>query len=1005
MYVFQGEVPEIRPKGGTGKNKFCFFTFNNCTTKKLIVKHFSSLLFLVLSFNSFGQGNSWFSSVTTNPEKLISYANRSITFELDTLKSQAAYRADKDRITLSFPIPGGVKEMEFESNDIHASGFTVLDAKGRNVSSTLQFPHHYKSIRRKRGKEMAALSLFSNGQFVLVYSDSKGNLNISQLPEKLGKQNEYVAFFDSDLTKKNPFQCGIDHDDVQPTHRSGSGNNSITADTSCRVTEIYWECDHDMFQKGVTMQGTLNKFESMFNGTAILFEVETINIGVKALKIWNTPDPYTYNSSFTALDDFMAAGNAANWPGQLAHLLSTRPLNLGGVAYLDAICSNFRYGFSNIDFNFVDLPAYSWTLSTIAHELGHNFSSNHTHNCGWEVSPGVFGQIDSCWNAEGNCQPTVRGREGTVMSYCHLTGNVNLSLGFGPLPGDRIRQGFADMSCVSGTIVIPNFTPTSTGPFCIGDTIQLLAEDLEGYSYKWTGPNGYLSTEKFPFIPNVTEQAEGKYSLILKKSACESRGKKTDVVFNCLQVDALPTAICAGSNLSVPFRSTGVFNSGNRFIVQLSNTSGSFNSPLNIDTLDGIIPEMFNSKLPSNLTTSANYKVRIISTNPAYTGKPPVKNVLINAVGPSPLPQNGERCGPGVVQISATGGSNLLWFKNTEATVPLANNVRKFTTPVINQTTSFYVQSGNVTKGKSGLNSSLAGTNSSNSSDGLNFSVISTIRLDSVTIPHASMASPASLCRIVLEKNGLQWYQTDVVSSGSKAKVALFWRLDPGSGYLLKCENISQPLLTASGNWGSYPLKYPTLLNIEGAVSGNTTYPYLFNWVISKYSGCPSPRVEVKARILNGQTPETPLVTQISDSLICNVNAPQYQWQVNGIIQTNNNSPKIKGLQNSSYTVRYKLDSCWSEWSVPVVAVITGVAVENQLEPVSFYPNPGEGLLNWSGPEEKTALRLFSTEGKSVWEKTIQGSGQLDLRHLPSGLYILQWLSAQTRGSSLLSIE
>jgi hypothetical protein len=161
----------------------------------------------------------------------------------------------------------------------------------------------------------------------------------------------------------------------------------------------------------------------------------------------------------------------------------------------------------------------------------------------------------------------------------------------------------------------------------------------------------------------------------------------------------------------------------------------------------------------------------------------------------------------------------------------------------------------------------------------------------------------------------------------------------------------------------------------------------------------------VKARILNGQTPETPLVTQISDSLSCNVNAPQYQWQVNGIIQTNNNSAKIKGLQNSSYTVRYKLDSCWSEWSVPVVAVITGVAVENQLKPVSFYPNPGEGLLNWSGPEEKTTLRLFSTEGKSVWEKTIQGSGQLDLRHLPSGLYILQWSSAQTRGSSLLSIE
>jgi Metallo-peptidase family M12 len=969
------------------------------------VKKFSSLLFLVLSLSSFGQGKSWFSSVTTNPDKLKSYARRSVTFQLDTLKSQAEYRANKASIYLSIPVPGGFKELEFESNDIHASGYRVLDSKGKDVSSTLQFPHHYKSISRKRGKEIAALSLFSNGQFVLVYSDSNGNLNVSQLPEKQGNPTEYVSFFDDDLTKKNPFHCGIDHDEIHPSHRSGNENTSITADTSCRLTEIYWECDFDMFQKGVTIQGTLNKFESMFNGTAILYEVETINIGVKAVKIWNTPDPYTYTTSFTALDDFMAAGNAANWPGQLAHLLSTRPLNLGGVAFLDAICSNIRYGFSDIDFTFTELPVYSWTLSTIAHELGHNFSSNHTHNCGWELSPGVFGQIDSCWNAEGNCQPTIKGREGTIMSYCHLTGYVNLSLGFGPLPGNRIRQGYANMPCVSGSIVIPNFTPTSTGPFCVGDSIQLLAEDLEGYSYKWTGPNGFLSNEKFPIIPNVTEQAEGKYSLSLKKSACESRGKKTDVIFNCLQVDALPNTICAGSNLSVPFHSTGEFNSGNQFIVQLSNTAGSFTSALNIDTITATIPGVFNSKLPSNLTTGTNYKVRIISTNPAYTGKPPVKNILINAVGPSPQPQDGERCGPGAVQISATGGSNLLWFENKTAPIPLANNVRKFTTPVINQTTGFYVQSGNVTKARSGLNSILAGINSSNTEDGLAFTVLSTIRLDSVTIPHATMSGSGNLCRIILQKNGVQWYQNDVVSTGNKAKVALFWRLDPGSGYVIKCENISQSLFTASVNWGSYPLKYPTLLNIEGALSAATTYPYVFNWVISKYSSCPSPRIEVKARILNGQTPETPLVNQISDSLVCNVAAPQYQWQVNGILQNNNNAPKIKGLQNSSYMVRYKLDSCWSEWSDPVVAVITEVSEPDQKEMVSVFPNPGKGFLNWTGPEEKTGIKLFSTEGKSVLEKEIFGAEPLDLRQLPAGLYILQWSTIQARGSILVSIE
>jgi hypothetical protein len=35
MLVFQGAVPEIRPKGGTGKNKFCFFTFTLTHNQKI----------------------------------------------------------------------------------------------------------------------------------------------------------------------------------------------------------------------------------------------------------------------------------------------------------------------------------------------------------------------------------------------------------------------------------------------------------------------------------------------------------------------------------------------------------------------------------------------------------------------------------------------------------------------------------------------------------------------------------------------------------------------------------------------------------------------------------------------------------------------------------------------------------------------------------------------------------------------------------------------------------
>jgi hypothetical protein len=71
-------------------------------------------------------------------------------------------------------------------------------------------------------------------------------------------------------------------------------------------------------------------------------------------------------------------------------------------------------------------PANLWDLMAIAHELGHNFGTPHTH-C---FSP----PIDQCYGGEGGCYsgPSVNPGPlgGTIMSYCHLLvggyGNVDL---------------------------------------------------------------------------------------------------------------------------------------------------------------------------------------------------------------------------------------------------------------------------------------------------------------------------------------------------------------------------------------------------------------------------------------------------------------------------------------------------------------------------------------------------------------------------------------------------
>jgi hypothetical protein len=447
----------------------------------------------------------------------------------------------------------------------------------------------------------------------------------------------------------------------------------------------------------------------------------------------------------------------------------------------------------------------------------------------------------------------------------------------------------------------------------------------------------------------------------------------------------------------VPFTSTGVFNPGNQFILQLSNSTGSFANPVNLDTLTGTNPSTVVAQLPGNLSLGSGYKVRFLSTNPVYTGKPPVRNLQINPVGTSPQPRNGERCGPGSVQLSATGGSNLIWFNELADFQPLFLG-RNFNTPFLPADKSFYVQSGSTTRSKIGPAPEI-GSPTSTQNAGIQFSVTGTLRLDSVLLSHPGTNAGVSLCRIRLKKSGVTVYEQQVSSTGNnQSTIPLFWRMDPGSGYVLSCENLQVALSLRTSNWGNYPLNFPTLLQMEGSTLGSNSFPYIFNWTISKYSGCPSPKIEVKARIKPGTVPQTPTLSQEGDSISTLPGALVYQWQINGQIQ-NLNQPKVKGLQNSSYQVRIKTDSCWSEWSNPFVFTITSAVDLNSAGDVRLFPNPGHGKVIWQGPTDFAQASLCSPEGKILWQGKIRNEESLDLSHLPQGLYFLNWRTQNQSGT------
>jgi hypothetical protein len=134
-----------------------------------------------------------------------------------------------------------------------------------------------------------------------------------------------------------------------------------------------------------------------------IYEAEiNTQLVVTYLKIWTNPatDPYKASQGkFALLDELSRIWSSSPYntlPVDKAMVLSIK--SGGGVAYVPG-------KFSVSEF-------YSEYI--IAHELGHNFGSQHTQSCYWSGGP-----LDFCVQSEGNCyEEALESSRGSIMSYC-----------------------------------------------------------------------------------------------------------------------------------------------------------------------------------------------------------------------------------------------------------------------------------------------------------------------------------------------------------------------------------------------------------------------------------------------------------------------------------------------------------------------------------------------------------------------------------------------------------
>ncbi|GAB3203362.1 photosystem II stability/assembly factor-like uncharacterized protein/uncharacterized membrane protein [Pontibacter aydingkolensis] len=151
------------------------------------------------------------------------------------------------------------------------------------------------------------------------------------------------------------------------------------------------------------------------------------------------------------------------------------------------------------------------------------------------------------------------------------------------------------------------------------------------------------------------------------------------------------STLCAGSNISIAFSTTGNFGGGNNFIAQLSDATGSFANPITIGT-STVSP--IGAVIPSGTLAGTAYKVRVIASSPATIGSNNGTNITINSIPAAPSATPIARCGAGPLTLVATGGKEgrYRWYTSQTGGTAIAGATEaSYLTPNLSNSTTYYV--------------------------------------------------------------------------------------------------------------------------------------------------------------------------------------------------------------------------------------------------------------------------------------------------------------------------
>ena len=455
------------------------------------------------------------------------------------------------------------------------------------------------------------------------------------------------------------------------------------------------------------------------------------------------------------------------------------------------------------------------------------------------------------------------------------------------------------LTVIEQECVAPEAIISADGAFvlCGGNDLTLNAP--AGYQYLWsTG----AQTE------SLTVSEEGDYNVRVTdlSSGCSSQSRTITVVQSPDETPALSvigsTEFCAGGSVQI---------AGPQGLTSYAWSNGETAQSITVDE-------------------SGTYSLTIQGSCAEFTSVP----VSVQVVAPGAPAADDVMIEEGNSAVLNATGSNVVWFEDAEGMIELAVG-NEFTTPVLSETTIYYVQSsqsfggGNEQAGEPNPEGSSYGQGTTNSA--VFFDVTEASTINTITV---YTDTPGERKLDLYDSEGVLLNSATVNLSNGENQLDLNFEVGPGTGYYLITDaSANQSLLGTNSprlvrDFSQMGYAYP--YNVDGAVSitgttfGNTYYFYFYDWQITR-------------------------------------------------------QPTI----------------CLSDLVPVTVTVDSSTGLEDLVNQLTVMPNPAKEFIRIPVVSNQASYSIFDASGRMVSSGRPLNEGVIDVKDLSSGLYLIQIVDSE----------